>query len=287
MMTTPRPCNVPYDDHRLLPAQTRILLASYGSPGIYGLETLFGMGLVPAQVAMLTHPSDGRNGPVMEAARATGVEVRVYEDDVEGCHQWAASFAPTLVCSVHFRKRIGRAILDTAALGGVNLHPALLPSYRGCWSLAWALIDGKEQAGYSWHFMEDQFDTGSIVLQRQIPIAPEDTAYSLFHRALVLGMADFATVLRRVILDGDRGQPQTGGGDYHGRSVPYGGLIDPAWDRPRIERFIRAMTFPPLPPAEVQAGAHRYPVRTLAQYDQIMSSAAARLAEPRDSTLAG
>ena len=66
--------------------------------------------------------------------------------------------------------------------GGFNLHPSLLPKYAGCSSLAWAIINNEEFAGFTWHVLSDNFDKGEIILQESIRISPSDTAFSLWNK---------------------------------------------------------------------------------------------------------
>ena len=246
-----------------------ILVAAYGTPGVFGLEHLLALGYFPDQLALLTHPEDARNKPLFAFAVAHGIQICD-----SGCADpvtiaFVKRRAPEVIFSLHYRDRIPQTILGLARLGGVNLHPSLLPKHRGCFSAPWAIIEGDKTTGFTYHYMTDKFDEGNILLQHELPISDSDTAYSLFHREIVEGMNVFPEVVKKT-LTGEKGTVQKKeGGSYHTRSVPFDGIINPAWDRAQIDRFIRAMIFPPFKPAMLKIGNDLHPVTSLADYDRL------------------
>lgn len=223
----------------------KIILAAYGTPGILALETLFSMGLQPAQISIFSHQKDERNLPLWSFAAAHVIEIVEYAARSEELLEWVRLRKPTAIFSLHYRDRIPVNIIALAECGGVNLHPSLLPDYRGCFSIPWAIINGESETGFTYHYMVEAFDEGNIILQERLGISKNDTAFSLFHKLIVLGLRHFERVFQKVVFEQDAGQPQPKGGRYYPRAVPYEGLIDPTWSLEQIERFIRAMCFPP------------------------------------------
>ena len=63
-----------------------------------------------------------------------------------------------------FPWKIPQAALDVPRLGSVNMHPALLPRHRGPIPLAWALRDGDDAWGQTWHRMDAELDTGNLLV---------------------------------------------------------------------------------------------------------------------------
>lgn len=61
----------------------------------------------------------------------------------------------------------------------INVHPTLLPKYRGPSSGAYILMNGEEKSGSTVHLMVDEVDKGAIVLQREVPFSPFDTIRSM------------------------------------------------------------------------------------------------------------
>lgn len=74
----------------------------------------------------------------------------------------------------------------TDAFPMVNIHPAPLPSHRGAWPMPWILLWGEEQGGVTFHQMEEQFDTGKILLQKNFPLSPADNLQTYMQKANAL-----------------------------------------------------------------------------------------------------
>ncbi|TRU34418.1 MAG: hypothetical protein EWV78_13450 [Microcystis aeruginosa Ma_MB_F_20061100_S20D] len=73
------------------------------------------------------------------------------------------------------------------ANGAINLHYSLLPEYRGVYPVNWAIIEGKNTTGVTYHLVNSKIDGGQIVFQKEVPINLSDTA-----RSLQLRLDDFA-----------------------------------------------------------------------------------------------
>lgn len=74
-------------------------------------------------------------------------------------------------------------------LGTFNLHAALLPQYRGAAPINWAIINGDTETGITTFFLDEDIDTGQIILQERIPIALEDCLEDIHDRMMVDGAA--------------------------------------------------------------------------------------------------
>ncbi|MCU0411416.1 MAG: methionyl-tRNA formyltransferase, partial [Bacteroidetes bacterium] len=82
-----------------------------------------------------------------------------------------------------------------------NLHASLLPKYRGAAPINWAIINGETETGVTTFFLQDKVDTGSMLLQRSIPIGPDDVAGDVHDRLAMLG-ADVVLETVRAIESG-------------------------------------------------------------------------------------
>lgn len=246
-------------------AHKRYLIAGYGLPAEFGLNTLFGLGVPPSQISLLTHEEDERNRGLISIAKLRGVVFCQKPAKDPLVKEWTRCFAPDVLLSLHYRALIPKSVLNIPLLGGVNLHPSLLPNYRGTNSVAWALINGESETGYSYHRMTSDFDAGNILLQEKIPIYQYETAFSLFHRQIVLAIPRLEKVIAMMI-SGQPGEKQGLGGNYFSRELPYGGIIDPNWDLTKIDRFIRAMNFPPFPSASILIKGAKYMISSLEEY---------------------
>jgi methionyl-tRNA formyltransferase len=123
-----------------------------------------------------------------------------------------ASVQPDLVVCMGFPWRIPPDALAVPRLGWLNGHPSLLPLHRGPLPVAWAIREGDEEIGITFHFMDAELDTGPILSQRRIPLGELEPPDVFYPRAgPVMGEA-LAEALDRIGA-GDEGtaQPEDGG----------------------------------------------------------------------------
>ncbi len=107
-----------------------------------------------------------------------------------------ADARPDVIAVVAFGQFLPRAVRELPPLGCVNVHASLLPKFRGAAPINWALITGEARTGVTIMRVEEGMDTGPMLLQQAIPIAPEDDAGSLHDRLADLGAAALADALQ-------------------------------------------------------------------------------------------
>lgn len=73
-------------------------------------------------------------------------------------------------------------LFELPKLGAINIHGSLLPKYRGAAPINWAIINGEKETGLTSFFLQQQVDTGDMILQAKTDIAPTDTYDSLHER---------------------------------------------------------------------------------------------------------
>ena len=69
----------------------------------------------------------------------------------------------------------------------LNVHASLLPKYRGASPIQWAVLDGEKESGVTIMRMDQGVDTGDMIAQKAVALAPDETAGSLFDKLSVLG----------------------------------------------------------------------------------------------------
>ena len=94
--------------------------------------------------------------------------------------------SPDLNIVVAFRM-LPEIVWQLPKLGTFNLHASLLPQYRGAAPINWAIINGETKTGLSTFFIDKEIDTGKIILQEEIEIAPDDNAGSLHDKMMKKG----------------------------------------------------------------------------------------------------
>lgn len=91
-----------------------------------------------------------------------------------------------VVCS--FNYKVPKVLLEAVKGGFINVHPSLLPNYRGPNPYTAPILNNEEETGVTLHFMDETFDTGDIVSQTKIPILPCETMGTLFNRTNVIAL---------------------------------------------------------------------------------------------------
>lgn len=107
---------------------------------------------------------------------------------------------PDLQIVVAFRM-LPKAVWEIPPMGTFNLHAALLPQYRGAAPINWSIICGDTETGITTFFLDEQIDTGRIILQERTPIAPTDDA-GIVHDKLMMQGAELVVRTVRLIESG-------------------------------------------------------------------------------------
>src|SRR6202158_4758967 len=94
---------------------------------------------------------------------------------------------PDAIIVVGYGRIIPQWMLDLPPLGNINLHASLLPKYRGAAPIQWAIANGETVTGVTTMRIDAGLDTGDILLQQELGIAPDDTAQTLAPRLAALG----------------------------------------------------------------------------------------------------
>lgn len=97
---------------------------------------------------------------------------------------------------VGYGRIIPQWMIDLPPLGNINLHASLLPKYRGAAPLQWAIACGETVTGVTTMRIDAGLDTGDILLQKEMPISPEDTAETLAPLLAAVGAELMVETLR-------------------------------------------------------------------------------------------
>ena len=90
-----------------------------------------------------------------------------------------------LICCAGFMRLLTAEFVDSWHDRIINIHPSLLPRYKGLNTHARAIEAGDKEAGCSVHYMRPEMDDGPVIVQRRVPILPDDTPETLAARVLV------------------------------------------------------------------------------------------------------
>ncbi|MDD4341881.1 MAG: methionyl-tRNA formyltransferase, partial [Kiritimatiellae bacterium] len=115
-----------------------------------------------------------------------------------------AALAPDVVVVASYGQFLKPNLLAVPTLGTVNVHPSLLPIYRGASPIQWALANGDTETGVSVLYVTPRMDAGDILAQERMAIGPEETFCTLEPKLADLG----ATLLLRVLDEFRAGRTQ-------------------------------------------------------------------------------
>jgi len=108
-----------------------------------------------------------------------------------------ANFQPDVIVVYAFGQILPQSVLDIPAHGCINIHPSLLPKYRGASPVAAAILAGDEFTGVSIMLMDKGLDTGPVLIQAQLPISTHDTTDSLTAKLSLIAAQLLLEVLPR------------------------------------------------------------------------------------------
>jgi methionyl-tRNA formyltransferase len=212
-------------------------------------------------VAVYTQPDRPRGRglslaapPVKRRALAAGVEVRqppTLKDDA--VFEGFAALDLDLCVVAAYGRILGERYLEAPRLGCINVHASLLPKYRGAAPIQWAIVRGETKSGITLMQMDRGLDTGDILLQRELPIDPEDTAETLEEKLSRLGASVLKEGLERLRHGPLPRVPQ----DHAAATLApllrkEDGEIDWTRPAPEIVNLVRGMT--PWPSAHTRCG---------------------------------
>jgi methionyl-tRNA formyltransferase len=143
-----------------------------------------------------------------------------------------------------------QAVLDLPKLGALNVHPSLLPKYRGATPIQSALRNGDSETGVTIMLMDAGMDTGDIVLQERVAIEPDDT-YGALHDRLALYGGELLGEALDLAANGKLPRhPQSGVAVLTAPISKDDLIANPSWPAERIVAMVRA--FSPQPGARME-----------------------------------
>ena len=127
--------------------------------------------------------------PVKQAALEAGLAL-VQPEKIRNNTEFRAqleAIQPEAIIVVAYGRIIPKWMRDLPGYGNLNLHASLLPKYRGAAPIQWAVANGEPVTGATTMRIDEGLDTGDMLLQRELPIAPDQTAEDIFPRLAEMG----------------------------------------------------------------------------------------------------
>jgi methionyl-tRNA formyltransferase len=221
----------------------RVVLITQISPAAHGLDRLLrAHGHEP--VAMLAAPisdvryGDDPGGHLLGAPTGLDVLVPAGRDRIA---RLLAAHEPDVALCAGFPWKIPPDALAVPRLGIVNVHPSLLPQYRGPIPVGWAIRNGDTEVGLTIHKMDAELDTGPILAQARIPLDDEHSFPELEPK-FVQAIAELLPLALERLERGE-GESQTGEPGYWSFFESEYAWIDRRRSRDEIVRQVRAWRF--------------------------------------------
>lgn len=158
--------------------------------------------------------------------------------------EFAANFDNEVLLSINYLFIIEQDVIDLFKYP-INFHGSLLPKYRGRTPHVWAIINNETETGVTAHLIDNNCDTGDIVLQEKITIDPSETGndlllkYNEVYPAMVKKIIDAISVNELTPIQQDNNQAT-----FFEKRTPDDGEINWDWQKERIKNWIRAQSTP-------------------------------------------
>lgn len=178
--------------------------------------------------------------PVKEAAHELGIPVRQPRSiNAPAVLDELRSHALDFLVVAAFGQFLREPVLTLPRYGCVNVHASLLPHYRGAAPVAWAIIRGEEETGVTAFVVDEGMDTGPLLLQQAVPIAPDETAGELEARLAQVGADLIVTTLAGVARGELVPRPQPKEGTLAPKLHKEDGRIRWEWEARQIHNLVR------------------------------------------------
>jgi phosphoribosylglycinamide formyltransferase-1 len=187
------------------PLQLGILGSGKGS-NFVAIQKAIQAGTVNAQVAIVI--SDLPDAGILDRAREFGLAARALptgkfktklEPEIENqLVAWLRAAKVDLVVLAGYMRVVKEPMLTAYANALINIHPSLLPKFRGLEAWKQALEAGEQKTGCTVHYVDAGVDTGKIIAQREVPILPGDTPETLHARIQEVEHALYPEVIQQL-----------------------------------------------------------------------------------------
>jgi len=224
----------------------RVIFLGNHTVGVRALDALRACADV---IAVVAHPPDPEDGVRYASVHAHAQNLGLPVMRVTGRDPQLAALVqqarPDLVLSVDYRYLLPAQVYNIPGVTAINLHPGLLPKYRGRAPVNWAILNGETELGLTAHCIAAGPDCGDIVAQERFSLAVDEDAgdalaklYPLYERMVrrVVGFVQSGHVPRRPQNHAEATQ--------YPRRQPEDGAIDWTQTAERVHRLVRAVAAP-------------------------------------------
>ena len=153
----------------------KIIFFGNHTVGVKTLQILLDQANIIGVIAHPLDPEDGvRYKSVYEFAKTNKIKVLRGKGNDQKIINFVYSLKPDLIWVTDYRYLLPKEIFSHSKYGAINIHPSLLPKYRGRASINWAIINGEKKIGLTAHFIDEHVDNGDIIFQEKVEISEKE-----------------------------------------------------------------------------------------------------------------
>ena len=157
-----------------------------------------------------------------------------------------ADLRPDAIIVAAFGQILPQTVLDIPSFGCINIHPSLLPKYRGVAPVPAAILNGDEWTGVSIMLLDKGVDTGPVLANVHVPVLPQDTAGTLLEKLSRTGAQLLLDTLPKWFHREIKPQPQNNAeASYTKMLTKEAGEID--WKLPAVQIWQKVRAYQPWP----------------------------------------
>lgn len=185
--------------------------------------------------------------PVEVVARENNIPVFTPEHLDGACREAVEPLGCVLLVSFAYGHIFGPKFLAMFKMGGINLHPSLLPKYRGCTPIPAAILNRDGKTAVTVQSLALKMDEGNILSQKILSLDGTETSGNLLMKAAEIGAELISGLLKEASKNGSlpEGKPQEGVASYTGIITKADGQID--WNKSAVEIDARLRAYTPDP----------------------------------------
>jgi methionyl-tRNA formyltransferase len=178
--------------------------------------------------------------PIKEWALMNGIDVFQPEVFDDNFLKKIEKLSPDLIVLISYGKILPSSLINIPKIASINVHPSLLPKYRGPAPIEWTLINGETKTGITIIKMDEKIDTGEIITQKEVEILPIDNAFTLKNKLSQIA-SDVLIEGIEIIKKNGKTYPQKGTPSYAPKLKKKDGLIK--WEKPseKIHNLVRGV----------------------------------------------
>jgi len=149
-------------------------------------------------IGMAVIPINNKNKNLIRLVKQNRIKLFLFNNNLEDLKKEIFKIKPALIIISSFNKILPSDIIYFPKLGSINIHPSLLPKYRGAHPINWALINGEKKTGVTIHYVNEKADDGEIITQKSLLISDNDDINTLKNKLAKLGGQLLVKVIKKI-----------------------------------------------------------------------------------------